>query len=496
MNKLVIIGGGIAGLSAGIFAQKNGFESVILEKHHTLGGECTGWDRQGYHIDGCIHWLVGTEENTPINKLWKTVGALDGVEVYHPESFMTFEFAGARVNLYRDLDLLKSRWLELSPQDKSAIEDFCTGINKLQAYEVPVGKPMDLMSLMEKLRMLLSMKDIGPTLQKYSKVSLHEYARTFKHPALRAALTSLLPEGYSAISIVFSLAAFTKGQASVPYGGSKAMAMRMQERYLALGGRVEASCEAVSLDIQGKAVHQVTCSNGKTFAAEYFIAACDAHFFYQELLKGKYPDKAYEKRFNNPDVYPLASEVRVAIGCIEPMEDIPRTLRFPVQPFTINNRPIDEVTMTHYRHDPAFAPVGHTLITCSTNQFQADFDAWDALAKVRNAYNKEKARIGVEIVKAIETRFPHLKDKLKVLDVATPKTFERYCNAYRGAFMGFMPTVRGAMLNHTGRVKGLNNIFLGGQWLQPPGGLPTALITGKDTIMRLCRLEGKEFIGE
>jgi phytoene desaturase len=32
MNKVVIIGGGIAGLSAGIFAQKNGFQSVILEK--------------------------------------------------------------------------------------------------------------------------------------------------------------------------------------------------------------------------------------------------------------------------------------------------------------------------------------------------------------------------------------------------------------------------------------------------------------------------------
>jgi phytoene desaturase len=42
MNKVIIIGGGIAGLSAGIFAQKNGFQSLILEKNQTLGGECTG----------------------------------------------------------------------------------------------------------------------------------------------------------------------------------------------------------------------------------------------------------------------------------------------------------------------------------------------------------------------------------------------------------------------------------------------------------------------
>ena len=35
--------------------EKNSFDSIIVEKHHTLGGECTGWERQGYHIDGCIH---------------------------------------------------------------------------------------------------------------------------------------------------------------------------------------------------------------------------------------------------------------------------------------------------------------------------------------------------------------------------------------------------------------------------------------------------------
>lgn len=62
MKRIVIIGGGISGLTAGIFAQKTGFESIILEKNHTMGGECTGWERQGYHIDGCIHWLVGTKK--------------------------------------------------------------------------------------------------------------------------------------------------------------------------------------------------------------------------------------------------------------------------------------------------------------------------------------------------------------------------------------------------------------------------------------------------
>ncbi len=36
-----IIGAGFAGLSAGIYAQMNGFQSLILEMHDLPGGLCT-----------------------------------------------------------------------------------------------------------------------------------------------------------------------------------------------------------------------------------------------------------------------------------------------------------------------------------------------------------------------------------------------------------------------------------------------------------------------
>jgi len=35
LKNIVVIGGGIAGLSAGIFAKINGFAGIIVEKHHT-----------------------------------------------------------------------------------------------------------------------------------------------------------------------------------------------------------------------------------------------------------------------------------------------------------------------------------------------------------------------------------------------------------------------------------------------------------------------------
>ena len=54
MKKVVIIGGGIAGMTAGILLQNAGFATEIYEKNAVPGGQCTGWKREGYFIDNCI----------------------------------------------------------------------------------------------------------------------------------------------------------------------------------------------------------------------------------------------------------------------------------------------------------------------------------------------------------------------------------------------------------------------------------------------------------
>lgn len=492
MKKIVIIGGGVAGLSAGIFAQLNGFESQILEKHHTVGGECTGWDRKGYHIDGCIHWLVGTKEGTVLRQLWDSVGALEDVEIYHPESFMAVEHEDDTVYFYQDLDRLKNSWIETSPDDRDVIEEFCQDIKKLHSFEVPAGKPLDLMNIIDKAKFFFSMGKAGPVINKYNKITIQELAGRFKHPALRHAIASFMPEGnYSALPVIFPLGTFTGGHSSIPLGGSKKMALRMQAHYLELGGSIRTSSEVKKLEIENGQVTQVITDDGEVFAGDYFIAACDARVLYEGLLNGEYSDPEFEARFDNPEDYPLASNIYLGIGYQGEINNIPRTLKFPVNNLDIkqNNQPVEFLQMTHYSYEPDFAPEGHSLITFAINQFEPELNKWEELVKDKAAYNQEKTRIGEAVISAMIRRFPEMERKLELLDVATPQTYQRYCNAYRGAFMAFWPTLKGKELNHTGRIKGLDNIWLSGQWLQPPGGLPTALITGKDTIMRICKQE-------
>ena len=81
-KKIIIIGGGLAGLTAGIYGAKANYDVEIYEKNNIVGGECTGWDRKGYHIDNCLHWMMGTNEGTDLYDIWKTVGAIgDNVKI-------------------------------------------------------------------------------------------------------------------------------------------------------------------------------------------------------------------------------------------------------------------------------------------------------------------------------------------------------------------------------------------------------------------------------
>ncbi len=60
---IMIIGAGIAELSAVCYAQMNGYRTEIFEMHNLPGGLCTAWNRQGYIFDGCIHYLFGSRKN-------------------------------------------------------------------------------------------------------------------------------------------------------------------------------------------------------------------------------------------------------------------------------------------------------------------------------------------------------------------------------------------------------------------------------------------------
>ena len=103
IRNVIIIGAGVSGLSAAIYAEQHGMHAILLEKNPSVGGLCTGWYRGGEYIDGCIHWLTGTKEGTDLNTMWKNVHAFKQEDIIDLDSWGTFEYEGQRVSFLADI---------------------------------------------------------------------------------------------------------------------------------------------------------------------------------------------------------------------------------------------------------------------------------------------------------------------------------------------------------------------------------------------------------
>ena len=63
--SVIIIGAGLGGLSTGTYAQMNGYQCKIFEHGRHPGGVAAEWKRQGYTIDGGIHFYMGFRPGGP-----------------------------------------------------------------------------------------------------------------------------------------------------------------------------------------------------------------------------------------------------------------------------------------------------------------------------------------------------------------------------------------------------------------------------------------------
>lgn len=492
MKKIIIIGGGISGLSSGIYAQLKGFESIVIEKHLIPGGECTGWDRKGYHIDGCIHWLLGTKEGTYAYKLWQEVGALENTDIYQPDSFFAYNYKGTRIFLYRDLEQLRCHFLEISTDDSILINDFCDDLQALGDGDDLQEKPLDLMNLKDIFEALGTMRKQGKLFQKYGRMTIISFAKQFKHPGIRKMFEGFSPaKDFSIALLMVALGNFSSGNAGIPKGGSKAFALRMGDKYTSLGGKLHCNTSVKKIIIENSIAKGVLLEDNTTLYGDYIISSCDPKVTFTQLLDEKYKDKALELRYNAPETYLLASSVYVSLAIEDILATHPRSECLPIPHFQVNKDSISHLVYTHYRYEEGFAPEGKTVMTIPVNVFgEGAYQYWKKLNQDSTAYYCEKERIGKAVIDGFLIHYPEFAGKVHLLDVATPLTYNRYTGAYLGAYMPFFMTTKSKMMPlHTGKIKGLKNCYLSGQWIVTGGGLPGALLSGKEMIQRICKKE-------
>ena len=491
MKKVVIIGAGIAGLTCGIYARLNGFDTEIYEMHTLPGGECTGWDRGDYYFDGCIHWLVGSKKGTSLNGLWRDTGALDdSVEIMHHDIYTRYEEDGRWVNLYTDPDTLARHLMEISPRDRKEIKEFCKALRVLGTMKMPLDKPMDMMTAGDGIKYAAgNMRKIS-MMSRYNNMPMAEFAGRFREPLIRRAILSAIPGDYTAMALITSMAGMGAGDNGYPMGGSRAFARRMEKRFTDLGGRISYNARVDTILVDDGKAAGIRLSDGAEVMGDYIVSCADGYATLYRMLQDRYTPDVYRNLYAHPEQYPTSTCSMVFMGVDAAIADhFSVTVRRPA-PVALNGKQTDYAQLLNYSHEPATAPAGKTVLAC---YYDADYDYWKALHADKKAYAAEKQRLADDAIALCTGRCPQIEGKIEVTDVVTPVTYERYCNAWRGSWMSWGRPGRDVPQYYPGVLPGLSDFIMAGMWTQPPGGLPGAAMAGRFAAYRLCAWEEKEF---
>lgn len=492
-KKIIIVGGGVSGLSAGIYGQLHGFETHIFERNPNLGGLCVGWERKGHKIDGCIHWLTGTREGDDINKMWRTVDAFDQEDIIDSDNFGSIEYKGKTFTFWKDLDKLEKELIEISPEDKRIIKKLKRYTIKFAKMPLPMEKPPSQLNLIELIKFGCSMIPYLIPFLYATRISQEQFAKKFKSEDLRYVLSKIVPGDGNLYTTLYAFGSFALNNGGIPKGGSEHLVARMAKRYENLGGTIHLNKEVKQLVVKNKKVKEILLSNNEKVEGDYFVTCCDVFEATRKILIASKKDVHFTKRFIKKDRYPTPSCVYISyLADAKKLKDlnITTTFEFECSPIHIAHEKEKSIKIRNYLYDETFVKDGKALITVLIHQRDKDFYYWERLRKDYKNYINVKSNIATIVKGEIERKFPSLGE-IETLDVVTPMTYKRYVNAHRGAYMPWSYTYKGRQLMHNSKVKGINNLLISGQWIIMPGGLPIALMSGKFAIQHILKKEHK-----
>ena len=177
-KKLAIIGGGIAGLAAGCYGRMNGFRTEVFEAHNLPGGLCTSWQRQGFTVDGSIHWLVGSAPPTSFYTFWRELGVFPGTRIVDHEAWCRFRaLDGRSLTVWTGADRLERHLIELSPADALLARELCGRIRLLSRMKPPLAKAFELMGPLDIVRLIAGMARFLKPLGAAAAMTIGERAR-------------------------------------------------------------------------------------------------------------------------------------------------------------------------------------------------------------------------------------------------------------------------------------------------------------------------------
>ena len=493
-KKIIVIGAGLAGLAAGIYARINGYDAHIFEHGNQPGGVSATWKRKGFRIDGGIHFYMGYRPGQPVHRLYRELG-IDQADQYHRmDIYARFldPASGRRVDLLRDLDRFGADLKAISSMDAGFIEGFIAAAKafKKADFITPLAKPPELSGFWDTARMMMKMRK---TLRYYTgryNQPMSKFTQGLNSSWLRQVFEHIFLPEVPVWFVLFLLGMLADGNIALRADGSAGFARALEKRFTDLGGQITYQATVKEILVESDRACGIRLANADRHQADVVISAADGYATIFEFLDGRYTDRDIRERYRTwPLIKPV---VMISYG-------VDREL--PDEPWMVVLKSTFDITAGHlvdqwlsiriFNYGPAFSPPGKTVIQIMA---ESRWQPWRELRDDMQAYRSEKQLLADQVLETISDVWPGIGTQVEMVDVATPYTYWRYTLNRRGAYEGFdiTPETINTKLKRT--LPGLRNFYMAGQWTSPGGGVVPSLMTGRHAVMLLCHDDNKPFI--
>lgn len=501
---VIVIGAGIAGLTATALLSKSGLRTVLLEKQPRPGGYFTGFKRKGFTFDSSILWLNGCNEGGFVDRIFKYIGpdfpkckTVDRIRRYKGESF-DYVLTG---NPYE----LRDRLINEYPDDTEGITRFFEDCRKIGFHFNILNRSMrahQTMAVIEKLpfgiKMLLWVVPVWKYLRISAEKGLDKY---FKNDGIKKIFCS--EEKF--MSVIMPICwVFANDFRYPPEGGAEVFVDWLCGKIKNSSSQILLNCGVEKVLVENKKAVGVSLSGGHVINSRYVIAACDVENLYERMLPaGSVPDRLIH-RLRKADLYYSNLTVFIGLDCDASAlglkeelicitaDNIPRADHSSGDPHKTSL-----FVQAPSARDRSLAPEGKSTITihCPTRIDYGDFWKTDKNYERGKAYRDFKNDYADILITRVEKSLNiNIKKHIEVLEIATPITYWRYTGNRDGSIMGASPTdknIKNKLAHYKTPVK---NLFLGGHWAEYGGGMPMAVKAASNaSLMILEEIKKDEF---
>ena len=269
-------------------------------------------------------------------------------------------------------------------------------------------------------------------------------------------------------------------------GGSKQMSQCIAKTFETLGGEFQFHAQVKEILVEDDVARGVVLDNGDQILADHIISACDGHTTLYDMLGGKYVPPVFKKAYEEwPTFTPW---VMIGFGINKSIvSDAPDT-EYVGEIQIGKTTALSYTIMNRSMYDETFAPQGKTALQMF---FESPWDLWKDLSDTE--YAAEKKVVEKRCIELLEKQYPGSSEHIEVVNLATPRTENRFTGVWKGSFEGFEPALGTFGTELPMELEGLSNFSMVGQWVMPGGGLPPSAQSGRWAIQKLCKADKKKF---